>query len=57
MARDCTNEEKKGGLTLGRQDFMVKNVYPKYIFLISQPKHMLWVLKRTVSMRRLFHGW
>ena len=21
-------------------------------FLISQPKHMLWVLKRTVSMRR-----
>ena len=24
----------------------------KIIFLISQPKHMLWVLKRTVSMRR-----
>ena len=23
-------------------------------FLISQPKHMLWVLKRTVSMRRFF---
>ena len=23
-------------------------------FLISQPKHMLWVLKRTVSMRRSF---
>ena len=23
-------------------------------FLISQPKHMLWVLKRTVSMKRLF---
>ena len=22
--------------------------------LISQPKHMLWVLKRTVSMRRFF---
>ena len=27
---------------------------PKNKFLISQPKHMLWVLKRTVSMRRLF---
>ena len=23
-------------------------------FLISQPKHMLWVLKRTVSMRQFF---
>ena len=23
-------------------------------FLISQPKHMLWVLKLTVSMRRFF---
>ena len=23
-------------------------------FIISQPKHMLWVLKRTVSMRRFF---
>ena len=23
-------------------------------FLISQPKHMLWVLKRTVSMRLFF---
>ena len=28
----------------------VKNVYPKNIFLISQPKHMLWVLKKNVSM-------
>ena len=26
-----------------------KNVYWKIIFLISQPKHLLWVLKRTVS--------
>ena len=31
-----------------------KSVYLKIIFLISQPKHMLWVLKRTVSMRRFF---
>ena len=26
----------------------------KLFFLISQPKHMLWVLKRTVSIRRFF---
>ena len=26
----------------------------KFNFLISQPKHMLWVLKRTVSMRWFF---
>ena len=29
---------------------------PEIIFLISQPKHMLWVLKRTVSMRRFFQA-
>ena len=28
-----------------------KSAYQK---IISQPKHMLWVLKRTVSMRRFF---
>ena len=33
---------------------LVKCAYRKTSFLISQPKHMLWVLKRTVSMRRLF---
>ena len=31
-----------------------KSAYLKIILLISQPKHMLWVLKRTVSMRRFF---
>ena len=31
-----------------------KSAYLKIIFLISQPKHMLWVLKRTVSMRLFF---
>ena len=31
-----------------------KNVYLKTIFFISHPKHMLMVLKRTVSMRRFF---
>ena len=28
-----------------------KGAYPKIKFLISQSKYMLWVLKRTVSMR------
>ena len=31
---------------------LVKSAYQKYNFLVSQPKHMLWVLKRTVSMRQ-----
>ena len=31
-----------------------KCVYWKFIFIISHPKHMLWVLKRTVSMRQFF---
>ena len=31
-----------------------KSAYLKIIFLISHPKHMLWVLKSTVSMRRFF---
>ena len=31
-----------------------KSVLLKIIFLISQPKHMLWVLKRTVSLSQFF---
>ena len=31
-----------------------KSAQLKIIFLISQPKHMLLVLKRTVPMRRFF---
>ena len=31
-----------------------KSVHSKNNLLISQPKHMLWVLKRTVSMRGSF---
>ena len=31
-----------------------KSVLLKIPFLISQPKHVLWVLKRAVSMRRFF---
>ena len=27
---------------------------PLLIHVVSQPKHMLWVLKRTVSMRQFF---
>ena len=32
----------------------VKCILEKYFFFISQPNHMLWVLKRTVSIRRFF---
>ena len=31
-----------------------KSVYWTTIFFIFHPKHMLWVLKRTVSMRHMF---
>ena len=31
-----------------------KSEYLKMNFPVSVPKHMLWVLKRTVSMRRVF---
>ena len=33
---------------------LVNSAYQKNDFLISQPKQMFWVLKRTVSMRRFF---
>ena len=32
----------------------IKSAYQKNNFLISQQKHMLWVLRRTVSMKRSF---
>ena len=35
---------------------LVKSTYQKINFLISQTKHMLWVLKRSVSMRRFFRA-
>ena len=34
--------------------FLDKSAYQKINFLISHPKHMLWVLKRPVSMRLFF---
>ena len=43
-----------GKPVFGADRTLVKCVYQKAIFLIAQPKHMLWVLKRTVSMRRFF---
>ena len=33
---------------------LVMSAYKVIYFLISQPKHMFWLLKRTVSMRRFF---
>ena len=33
-----------------------KSALLKIIFRISQPKHMLWVLKRTISMSRFFQA-
>ena len=35
---------------------LVKSAYQKITFLISQPKFMLWVFKRTVSMRMLHNA-
>ena len=36
-------------------DIMIlKSAQVKIIFLISQPKHLLWVFKRALSMRRFF---
>ena len=32
---------------------LVKNAFQKNNILISQPKHTLWILKRTVSMKWL----
>ena len=48
--------------TLQQTDSIILKVYQDFSleceqknnFLISQPIHMLWVLKRTVSMRRFF---
>ena len=45
--------ELQEGPVAGRQA-PDKSAYLNIIFLISPPKHMLWVLKRTVSMRRFF---
>ena len=41
-------------LQVGRSQPPDKSGYWKTIFFLTHPKHMLWVLKRTVSMRRFF---
>ena len=52
---DCADAQAGVGLLMFRANRPPdKSAYLKIIFLISQPKHMLWVLKRTVSMRRFF---
>ena len=45
-----SNEEQQNEVS---SKTLVKNACQKKVF-ISSPKHMLWVLKRTVSMRRFF---
>ena len=52
---DLLGNVSECGLNNYFQD-LVKSAYQKnnFLFLIFQPKHMLWVLKRTVSMRRFF---
>ena len=46
LSPDRTDHEVHSGLSF---ECITKNN-----FLIPQPKHMLWVLKRTVSMRQFF---
>ena len=40
--------------SLEKLSIIQKSAYQKNTFLISQPKHVMWELKRTVSMRRFF---
>ena len=37
-------------------DMMTQSAYKKKYFLISQPNHTLWVLKRIISMRQFFRA-
>ena len=49
------NKKKKLAISYTFDIKLKENVsLRKFSFLISQPKHMLWVLKRIVSMRRFF---
>ena len=47
LVRPCRNNESSCSWVWQPPD---KSAYLKIIFLISQQKHMLWVLKRTVSI-------
>ena len=48
----CTNKIEVQQAFVVLFQALVKSAYQKINFLISQPKHLLWVLKRTVSLRR-----
>ena len=50
----CGGDNENFGRNESELQASVKREYQKIIFLISQPKHMLSVLKRTVSMRQFF---
>ena len=52
--RHCIDDLKRMGLKVrDKQDMPPGRCVH---FVISQPKHMLWVLKRTVSLRWLFRA-
>ena len=59
---DCAVMDCEDGVAINRKVIHVhsryrplaKSGYQKINFLISLPKHMLWVLKRTVSLRWFF---
>ena len=51
QSQDELRDERQVGVS---SMTLVWSAYQKINFLISQPKHVLWVLKRTLSMRRFF---
>ena len=55
IKKKCKEEPKSSCFEQCRRS-LVKSAYQKITFLISQPKHVLWVLKRTFSMRRFFRA-
>ena len=52
IMKNLERQKNKGSVLMFRP--LVKSASKKNIFLISQPKHMLWVLIRTISMRLFF---
>ena len=49
----CWYVSKESSLSKNKSAYQ-KSAYPKINFLISQPKHMLWVLKRTSQLDSSF---
>ena len=47
-------DEVSHQLFIGQFSLADKSVYLNIIFLLSQAKHMLWVLERSVSLRLFF---